>query len=240
MVTASAPNSAASPAVVPGSSARLSQRMGASSVALPPQNRTHVPLIVPSSRFDGPATLGVIWVAGPRGGWLTHSSPRSTECWRNSNGAGRGHHGADHRGGRGDGVRRAGRLQRAPARSCCPSTSASTRCARAATARAPSSTGSSRPPASASATACWRSPSPPTASSSRRTATPRWSPPGRVTPAGEGRSQGRRHHRLERRGRHRRLLREDLRPQGPRPDLRRAARQARRRGREVARDVAAR
>lgn len=55
----------------------------------------------------------------------------------------------------------------------------------------------------------------------------------RVTPAGEGGSRvvvtttwrGRR--------RHRRLLREDLRPQGPRPDLRRPARQPRHRGGEV-------
>ncbi len=39
-----------------------------------------------------------------------------------------------HRGGRGDGVRRPGRLQGHPRDSSCPSTSASTRCARAATA----------------------------------------------------------------------------------------------------------
>lgn len=58
-----------------------------------------------------------------------------------------------------------------------------------ATARAPSSTGSSRPPASGSATASWRSASPPTASSSRRTATPRWSPPGGSPRPHEGKSR---------------------------------------------------
>ncbi|MBD2834680.1 SRPBCC family protein [Streptomyces pratensis] len=45
--------------------------------------------------------------------------------------------------------------------------------------------------------------------------------------------QGRRLHRVERRRRYRRLLREDLRAQGARPDLRRAAPEPRRRGREV-------
>lgn len=50
---------------------------------------------------------------------------------------------------------------------------------------------------------------------------------------GRGEVQGRRLHRVERRRRHRRLLREDLRAQGARPDLRRAAPEPRRRGREV-------
>lgn len=54
-----------------------------------------------------------------------------------------------------------------------------------------------------------------------------------VTPAGEGRSKVVVTTVWNGAGRHRRLLREDLRPQGPQPHLRHRARQARRRGREV-------
>lgn len=55
----------------------------------------------------------------------------------------------------------------------------------------------------------------------------------RVTPMRRGHVEGRRHQRLDRSHRHRRLLRADLRPQGPRPHLRRPPREARHRGGEV-------
>lgn len=55
-----------------------------------------------------------------------------------------------------------------------------------------------------------------------------------VTPSGRGPLQGRRLLRVERRKRHRRILRKGLCPQGTWPHLRRHARQAGRRGGEVA------